>query len=74
MALYLGVPDHIANKKPSADLWKGQTDETEMGTTYDMIDRYVSGKKVPEEDKQIIEKLHKQTEHKRNIATQFHVK
>lgn len=74
MALYLGVPEHIANKKPSADLWEGQTDESEMGTTYSMIDAYVSGESVPEKDKQIIEQLHKQTEHKRNIAKHFHIK
>src|SRR5690625_2827661 len=35
MASYVGVPDEIVNKQPSADLWEGQTDETEMGTTYD---------------------------------------
>lgn len=74
MALYLGVPEHIANKKPSADLWEGQTDESEMGVSYPMIDAYVSGEEVPEKDKQVIEKLHKQTEHKRNIAKQFHIK
>src|SRR5699024_10119302 len=74
MALYLGVPEYIANKKPSADLWEGQTDESEMGTSYRMIDAYVSGENVPEKDKHIIEQLHEQTEHKRNIAKHFHIK
>ncbi|MFP3360427.1 NAD(+) synthase, partial [Planococcus sp. SIMBA_143] len=32
LASYLGVPSHIVKKKPSADLWEGQTDEDEMGT------------------------------------------
>jgi len=39
VAKTLGVPDHIANKVPSADLWTGQTDEGEIGVTYEQIDR-----------------------------------
>lgn len=37
-AEYLGVPKEIIEKKPSADLWKGQTDEGELGMTYKLID------------------------------------
>ncbi|MGM8212984.1 NAD(+) synthase [Virgibacillus sp. W0430] len=71
LAEYLGVPHDIINKKPSADLWEGQTDEEEMGTTYDKIDAFIKGEPVPDEDRLIIEKMHKQTEHKRNIPSQF---
>lgn len=39
LARYLGVPDVIVNKPPSADLWVGQTDERELGYTYNEIDR-----------------------------------
>ena len=35
----LGVPERILAKPPSADLWPGQTDETELGATYDDLDR-----------------------------------
>lgn len=35
----LGVPRSILDKKPSADLWAGQTDEQEMGLTYSEADR-----------------------------------
>lgn len=35
----LGVPDVIVDKAPSADLWAGQTDEAELGYTYDQADR-----------------------------------
>ncbi|MEW6553683.1 MAG: NAD+ synthase [Actinomycetota bacterium] len=35
----LGVPARIVGKPPSADLWQGQTDEGEMGLTYDEVDR-----------------------------------
>ena len=35
----LGVPGEILDKPPSADLWPGQTDEGELGRTYDLLDR-----------------------------------
>jgi NAD+ synthase len=35
----LGVPASILAKPPSADLWPGQTDEGELGATYDDLDR-----------------------------------
>lgn len=71
MGEILGIPDEILSKKPSADLWEGQTDEEEMGTTYDKIDAYLNGMEVPDKDKSIIENMHKRTEHKRNLARQF---
>lgn len=67
MAKYLGVPDSILNKAPSAGLWDGQTDEIEMGTTYDLIDDYLEGKEIPLKDKEIIERLNKRSEHKRRM-------
>ena len=38
LAEFLGVPEGIRRKKPSADLWAGQTDEEELGFTYDEVD------------------------------------
>jgi NAD+ synthase len=35
----VGVPDEIIRKAPSADLWPGQTDETEAGFSYPVLDR-----------------------------------
>jgi NAD+ synthase len=35
----LGVPEAVIRKAPSADLWPGQTDETEAGFTYPVLDR-----------------------------------
>lgn len=35
----LKIPKRIIKKKPSADLWEGQTDENELGFTYKNIDR-----------------------------------
>jgi NAD+ synthase len=39
VATELGVPREILDKPPSADLWPGQTDEAELGRTYDLLDR-----------------------------------
>lgn len=39
LAEAVGVPESIVRKKPSADLWKGQTDEGEMGFSYKDVDR-----------------------------------
>jgi NAD+ synthase len=39
LAAAMGVPAHILAKPPSADLWPGQTDEGELGVTYDEVDR-----------------------------------
>ena len=39
LARLLGVPQAIIEKAPSGGLWVGQTDEGEMGITYDTLDR-----------------------------------
>jgi NAD+ synthase len=39
LARDLGLPDEIVKKPPSAGLWDGQTDEGEIGLTYEEIDR-----------------------------------
>ena len=39
LAAALGVPEQIIRKAPSADLWPGQTDETEAGFSYPVLDR-----------------------------------
>jgi len=44
LARHLGVPKQIISKKPSADLWKGQSDEEEMGITYSEVDKYLYDK------------------------------
>lgn len=39
LAAHLGVPGQILNKAPSGDLWVGQTDEGELGFSYNDVDR-----------------------------------
>jgi NAD+ synthase len=38
LAQHLKVPDEIIRKKPTADLWAGQSDEAELGFTYAEVD------------------------------------
>lgn len=66
-ARVLGVPQAILDRKPSAGLWEGQTDETEMGTTYEYIDAFLEGKEIPSIDREIIERLHRISAHKRTM-------
>lgn len=63
----LGVPEDVIKKAPSAGLWEGQTDENEMGTTYNYIDMVVEGRRdeVPKKDLEIIDRLNRISEHKR---------
>ena len=50
---YLDAPKCVIEKAPSAALFDGQTDETEMGVTYGELDAYLSGKAIEEEKKKI---------------------
>ncbi len=43
LAAHVGVPDSIISKPPSAGMWPGQTDEDELGFSYDELDRYLVG-------------------------------
>lgn len=39
LARHIGVPQPIIDKPPTADLWPGQTDEGEIGNTYERLDK-----------------------------------
>ncbi|MCW6169205.1 MAG: NAD+ synthase [Thermoplasmatales archaeon] len=68
----LGVPQNIINKKPSAGLWEHQSDEDELGMTYDQMDQSVENlfmkhrDPVSEVDRKVLE-LYQKTKHKRNF-------
>ena len=62
---YLEAPLTIRKKAPSAGLFEGQTDEKEMGVSYAAIDRYMDGGEVTAEEKAIIDRYHRISEHKR---------
>ncbi len=54
LAEYLGVPDEIIRKPPSAGLWAGQTDEGELGITYKQLDEVIL---TGRGDKRVIEEV-----------------
>ncbi len=64
---YLGAPQSIIDKAPSAGLFEGQTDESEMGITYASIDEYLLNGNVSDSDKEIIDRYHNISEHKRQL-------
>jgi len=43
LAKFLNIPKEIINKPPSADLWVGQTDEKEIGISYEILDKILFG-------------------------------
>ena len=65
-AKLLRVPDNLAERVPTAGLFPGQTDESEMGILYKDLDNYLLGNKINEESQKRIEHLHRISEHKRN--------
>lgn len=64
---FLGAPDNIITKAPSAGLFEGQTDENEMGISYAKIDEYLLSGKAEPADLEIIERFHKRSGHKREM-------
>lgn len=76
LAEYMSVPDPILERPPSAGLWKGQTDEDELGMNYEKLDKALkaisaSEKTDPDVDlsqdefKRVFEMM-KDAKHKRN--------
>ncbi len=68
LAKYLGVPQAIIDKPPSAGLWAGQTDEDEMGVSYAEIDAYLRGEVVNDNALERITFWHNRSHHKRELA------
>ena len=68
---YLNAPEEIINKKPSAGLFEGQTDEAEMGIKYADIDNYLLYNKGDKKTIEKIEKMHKATNHKREEIKRY---
>ena len=65
LAARLGVPQSVLDKAPTAGLWEGQTDEGELGISYEHNSDYLEGKKIPPEVQEKLEKQYLRTEHKR---------
>ena len=66
----LGSPEHLYTKIPTADLEEDKPaipDEVALGLTYDMIDDYLEGKKIPEDAQEKLEGYYLRTQHKRHL-------
>ena len=70
----LKIPQGIIDKPPTAGLWQGQTDEGEMGITYneldDILDKFCHNKKQVAGSSKVnqVKKMHKNSAHKRKGA------
>ena len=65
LAVFLGIPQEIIDKPPSAGLWQGQTDEGELGLSYQELDRYLVTGEASNEVKRKIEAMMAASDHKR---------
>ena len=65
LASFLGIPQEIIDKPPSAGLWPGQTDEGELGFSYDELDRYLVTGEASDEVRRKIESMMAAGDHKR---------
>lgn len=74
LARFLNIPDIIINKPPSAGLWENQTDENEMGLTYNQLDNYIRTGIAEEDVREKIERMNKISEHKRRIPLMYKMK
>ncbi len=77
LARVLGVPQEIIDKPPSAGLWRGQTDEEEMGIDYETLDEVLSalddGRRpdAPEEAVKRVQAMMRGAQHKLNTPPVF---
>ncbi len=76
LAEQLGIPQKFIEKAPSAGLWDDQTDEAEIGLSYDILDNAVIGLQkgstvVPFDAIVKVVDLNKASEHKRNPPLAF---
>ncbi len=66
MAKILHVPEKIITKAPSAGLYKGQTDEDDMGFSYEVLDEYLATGHINDDKaRDRIDAMHTRSEHKR---------
>lgn len=75
LALELGVPKSIVAKPPSAGLWPGQTDEDEIGLTYDQIERAIQSASNDDQGEETVanrvREMIVRSDHKRSPVPEF---
>ena len=74
-AQYSVIPPQIIQSAPSADLWQGQTDEDEIGLTYDQLYFYLNAAQeatpYDREEMEKVLKMQKATDHKRHTPPYY---
>ena len=65
LASFLGIPQQIIDKPPSAGLWQGQTDEGELGLSYEELDGYLITSEASSKLRGKIESMIAGSDHKR---------
>ena len=65
LARFLGIPKVIMAKPPSAGLWERQTDEAELGLSYEELDHYLLSGEASETVRKKIEAMIAASNHKR---------
>ena len=66
IAKILNVPEKIISKAPSAGLYEGQTDEGDMGFSYETLDEYLATGNINDENARTrIDVMRRRSEHKR---------
>ena len=65
LARFLGIPEVIIDKPPSAGLWEGQSDEAELGLSYQELDHYLLSGEASEAVRKKIEAMIAASNHKR---------
>lgn len=77
LAKELGIPEEILKRTPTAGLWKGQTDEGELGISYDELDEAILAlefderERVSQELLSKVEDLIRVSSHKRSLPKIF---
>lgn len=77
VAREIGVPESVITRPPSAGLWEGQTDEDEIGMTYDELDRILAAidtgdtAGIDEAKLERVNELVTSTHHKRNPVPRY---
>jgi NAD+ synthase len=77
LARVLNIPEYIIKKTPSAGLWSGQTDEKEIGFSYEEIDkalRKIEGGDIDDETTRKLSEVITKTAHKREKPKIFHLR
>lgn len=68
---YLGAPSCVIEKAPSAALFDGQTDESEMGISYSELDAFLFGQPITDKVRKEIGEMHEKSSHKRIGAINY---